>query len=37
MHTALVLAPILQHYHKELKTMVETNASDGVIAEILSQ
>ena len=37
MRTALVLAPILQHYYKELKTMVETNASDGVIAGILSQ
>ena len=37
MRTALVSAPILQYYHKELKTMVKTNASDGVIAEILSQ
>ena len=37
MHTALVLAPILQHYHKELETIVKTNASDRVIAEILLQ
>ena len=37
MHTTLVLASILQYYYKELETIVEINASNGVIAEILLQ
>jgi hypothetical protein len=37
LRTALTAAPILRHYRPELETMVETDASDGVIAGILSQ
>jgi hypothetical protein len=37
LRTALVSAPILRHYRPELETMVETDASDGVVAGILSQ
>lgn len=34
---ALVDAPVLQHYNPDLPCMLETDASDGVIAAILSQ
>jgi hypothetical protein len=37
LRTALTSAPILRHYHPELETMVETDASDGVVAGIFSQ
>ena len=30
-------APILRHYHPDLETKLETDASDGVVAGILSQ
>ena len=30
-------APILRHYHPELETKLETDASDGVVAGVLSQ
>lgn len=30
-------APILAHYHPEYETILETDASDGVIAGVLSQ
>ena len=33
----LTSAPILRHYSPELPTMIETDASDGVIAGVLSQ
>jgi hypothetical protein len=33
----LTSAPILQHYSKELETRIETDASDGVVARVLSQ
>src|SRR6266536_2677299 len=33
----LTSAPILQHYNKELETRIETDASDGVVAGVLSQ
>ena len=33
----LTEAPILQHYNYTLETMLETDASDGVIAGVLSQ
>jgi transposase InsO family protein len=33
----LMDAPLLQHYNYELESMIETDASDGVIAGILSQ
>jgi predicted aspartyl protease len=33
----LLSAPILRHYDPELETMLETDASDGVVAGILSQ
>jgi hypothetical protein len=33
----LTSAPILQHYSKELETYIETDASDRVIARVLSQ
>jgi transposase InsO family protein len=34
---ALTTAPVLQHYHPERDTTVETDASDGVVSGILSQ
>ncbi|KAI0992056.1 hypothetical protein K3495_g16130, partial [Podosphaera aphanis] len=34
---ALTSAPILQHYNLELECMLETDASDGVVAGVLSQ
>jgi hypothetical protein len=34
---SMTLAPILHHYEPEWKTMVETDASDGVVAGVLSQ
>jgi len=33
----LTKAPIWQHYHSEHETMVETDASDGVVSGVLSQ
>jgi hypothetical protein len=33
----LTSAPILQHYSKELKTYIKTDASDKVVARVLSQ
>ena len=36
LRAALVSAPILRHYRPELETIVETDASDGVVAGILS-
>ena len=33
----LTSAPILQHYSEDLKTRIETDASDGVVAGVLSQ
>jgi hypothetical protein len=33
----LLSAPILRHYDPELETMLETDASDGVVASVLSQ
>jgi transposase InsO family protein len=33
----LTSAPILQHYSDELETRIETDASDGVVAGVLSQ
>ncbi|KAI0991918.1 hypothetical protein K3495_g16269, partial [Podosphaera aphanis] len=33
----LTSAPLLQHYHSDLETMIETDASDGVVAGVLSQ
>jgi hypothetical protein len=33
----LTSASILQHYSEELKTRIETDASDGVVAGVLSQ
>ena len=33
----LLSAPVLRHYDPELETMLETDASDGVVAGILSQ
>ena len=33
----MLSAPILQHYDLELPTMVETDASNGVVAGVLSQ
>lgn len=33
----LVSAPILQHYSERLETRIETDASDGVVAGVLSQ
>ena len=33
----LTSAPILQHYSEELETRIETDASDGVVAGVLSQ
>ena len=33
----LVSAPILQHYNPELESMLETDASDGVVGGVLSQ
>jgi RNase H-like domain found in reverse transcriptase/Reverse transcriptase (RNA-dependent DNA polymerase) len=33
----LTSAPILQHYNEELETRIETDASDGVVAGVLSQ
>jgi transposase InsO family protein len=35
--SALTSAPLLQHYHPELECMLETDASDGVIAGVFSQ
>lgn len=35
--TKLVSAPVLVHYQPELPTRVETDASDGVVAGVLSQ
>ena len=32
----LTLAPILQHYSKELETRIETDALDRVVARVLS-
>ena len=34
---ALTSAPLLQHYDPELECMLETDASDGVVAGVLSQ
>ena len=34
---AFTTAPVLAHYDSKLKTWVETNASDFVVAEVLSQ
>ena len=34
---AILKAPILQYYDYELPTMVETDASNGVVARVLSQ
>ena len=34
---ALTTAPILVHYHPERESMLETDASDGVVAGVLSQ
>jgi hypothetical protein len=33
----LILAPILHHFHPERKIIVETNASNLIIVEVLSQ
>ena len=33
----LTSAPILQHYSKDLETRIKTDASDGVVAGVLSQ
>ena len=33
----LLSTPVLRHYDPELETMLETDASDGVVAGILSQ
>ena len=33
----LTLAPILQHYSKDLKTCIKTNTLDSVVAGVLSQ
>ena len=33
----LTSAPILQHYSKELETRIETDASDSIVAGVLSQ
>ena len=33
----LTSAPILQHYSEDLETRIETDASDGVVAGVLSQ
>jgi hypothetical protein len=33
----LTLAPILQHYSKELKTCIKTDTFNEVIAKVLSQ
>jgi hypothetical protein len=33
----LTSAPILQHYSEELETRIETDASNGVVAGVLSQ
>ena len=33
----LTSAPILQHYSESLETRIETDASDGVVAGVLSQ
>ena len=35
--TRLISAPILKHYQPEYESMIETDASDGVIAGVLSQ
>jgi transposase InsO family protein len=35
--TALTSAPVLTHYRADLPTRVETDASDGVVAGVLSQ
>jgi hypothetical protein len=34
---ALITAPILQHYSPALECMLETDASDGVVASVLNQ
>jgi transposase InsO family protein len=34
---SLTSAPILQHYNPDLECMLETDASDGVVASVLSQ
>lgn len=33
----LITAPVLQHYGPALECMIETDASDGVVAGILNQ
>ncbi len=33
----LTLAPILQHYSEDLETCIKTDASDSVVAGVLSQ
>jgi hypothetical protein len=33
----LVTAPVLAHYHSDRETMLETDASNGVLAAVLSQ
>ncbi len=33
----LTSAPILQHYSEDLETCIKTDASDGVVAGVLSQ
>ncbi len=33
----LTSAPILQHYSEDLETRIKTDASDGVVAGVLSQ
>lgn len=35
--SVLISAPILQHYSEGLETRIETDASDGVVAGVLSQ
>lgn len=34
---ALTSAPLLQHYHQDLPCQLETDASDGIVAGVLSQ
>ena len=33
----LTIAPILKHYHLEYESIIEIDASDGVIAGVFSQ
>jgi hypothetical protein len=33
----MLIAPILQYYQADLPTIIETNASNGVVAGVLSQ